>query len=230
MKKKAAKLRPVNPTTGHIIPRNEKQDIYLRSIAANNITFGIGPAGTGKTFLAATAAARAFDCGSVDKVIITRPIVEAAGEDLGYLPGDLNEKCDPYLRPIFDGLTEIWGKGVLECRQKNGAIEISPLAYMRGRTFKNAFIIADEFQNATDEQVMMLLTRFGVGSKMVITGDPTQRDRPVGGLETAKIMLSDCPSIQFVDFSVEEVVRHETVTEVLRRWSKPGAAKIIHNR
>jgi phosphate starvation-inducible PhoH-like protein len=227
MSKKAARRRDDSVRQSFIVPRNRKQDEYLRAIARNNITVATGPAGTGKTYLAAATAAMAYDRGEVTSIQITRPIVEAMGEDLGYLPGDLNEKCDPYLRPIFDGLREAWGQGALDCMLKNKTVEISPLAYMRGRTFKNAFIIADEFQNASSEQVLMLMTRIGEGSKIVMTGDPMQRDRQVDGLEDARRFLSDCPGIAFVDFGIEEVVRHETVTEVLRRWDTIGVPGIV---
>jgi phosphate starvation-inducible PhoH-like protein len=203
---------------GDLIPRNQIQNQYLSAIAHNHITIATGPAGTGKTFLAAVMAARALMKGDVDSIKITRPIVEASGEDLGYLPGDLNEKCDPYLRPIFDGLAHVWSQGELECKLKSKVVEISPLAYRRGRTFKNSFIIADEFQNATDEQFLMLVTRLGAGSKMVITGDPQQRDRKVTGLETAESKLASCPNVAFVRFGIEEVVRHETVQDILNLW------------
>jgi len=203
---------------GELVPRNETQDEYLKAMAKNDITVATGPAGTGKTFLAAVVAARALLRGDVDFIKITRPIVEASGEDLGYLPGDIKEKCDPYLRPIFDGFSHVWSKGELDTKLKNGIVEIAPLAYMRGRTFKNSFIIADEFQNATDEQFLMLVTRLGEGSKIVITGDPMQRDRKVAGLEAAKERLFDCPSVAFVEFDVSEVVRHETVKSILNKW------------
>lgn len=203
---------------GDLIPRNQIQNQYLTAIAHNHITIATGPAGTGKTFLAAVMAARALMKGEVDGIKITRPIVEASGEDLGYLPGDLNEKCDPYLRPIFDGLAHVWSQGELECKLKSKIVEITPLAYMRGRTFKNSFIIADEFQNATDEQFLMLVTRLGSGSKMVITGDPQQRDRKVTGLETAETKLTGCPNVAFVRFGIDEVVRHETVQDILNLW------------
>lgn len=219
MSKKAKRLEFAQRERVQILPRNRQQDEYMRAIAKNDITFGVGPAGTGKTFLAAALAAKYYDEGIFDKIVICRPIVEACGEELGFLPGDLNEKCDPYLRPIFDGLSTVWTSGDIQCKMRMGNIEISPLAYMRGRTFINAFVIADEMQNAVTDQIMMLLTRLGQGSKIVITGDPMQKDRKTAtGLEEAKSKLMDCPAVSFIDFTIDHVVRHPTVTNILKRW------------
>ena len=219
--KKAAshheRVRPV------IVPKNHSQASYLRAIRESDVTFAVGPAGTGKTFLAAATAAQYLEDGIVERIVVCRPIVEASGEELGFLPGNLEEKCDPYLRPIFDGLLWSWDQNRLDCMLRNKTVEVAPLAYMRGRTFKNAFIIADEFQNADVNQMYMLLTRFGEGSKMAITGDPTQRDRPVDGLEQAWNKLKGCPAISFVEFKTADVVRHKTVENVINLWFPKAA-------
>lgn len=203
----------------NLLPRNEQQEQYINAIKKNDIVFGIGPAGTGKTFIAASLAAEAYERGQISKIMICRPIVEAAGEQLGFLPGDLNEKCDPYLRPIFDAFEAYWDTAEIQSKMRNKVIEISPLAYMRGRTFVNAFVVADEAQNANTDQMMMLLTRLGPGSKIVITGDLTQRDKKdARGIEDARKYLSSCPKIEFASFGMEDIVRHQTVAEILKRW------------
>lgn len=219
MSKRAKRLELVRRDPAPLLPRNDQQSSYIAAIRRNDVVFGVGPAGTGKTFIAASIAAAALDEGLFDKIIICRPIVEAAGEELGFLPGDLNEKCDPYLRPIFDGFSRRWEHAEVQCKMRRGSIEISPLAYMRGRTFSGAICIADEMQNATTDQMMMLLTRLGEGSKIIVTGDPSQRDRKdASGIEDARRFLSGCPRVAFCDFGVESVVRHDTVMEILRRW------------
>lgn len=202
-----------------IRPRNSAQSTYMDLIETNDIVFGVGPAGTGKTFLAAHKAAEAFSNKQIDKIIICRPIVEACGEELGYLPGDINEKTEPYMLPIYDAFKSHWQYPYIMNLLKKKDIEICPLAYMRGRTFENAFIIADEMQNATEDQMLMLLTRIGENSTMIITGDPKQRDSKMArGLEAAEEKLSNCPSIAFVNFQREDVVRHKTVERVLKFW------------
>lgn len=211
----------------HVVPKNESQDKYIRAIKEHEIVFGIGAAGTGKTFLAATVAADLKDKGLIEKIVICRPIVEAGGEELGFLPGDLNEKCDPYIRPVFDGLRTIWDRDSIDIMIRRGDIEISPLAYMRGRTFTNSFVIGDEMQNATEDQMLMLLTRLGQGSKIVVTGDPTQRDRrDAFGLEAARDKLSGCPHVSFIDFLTKDIIRHPVVEHVVRRWNTDKLERI----
>ncbi len=202
-----------------IIPRNKNQEQYVLSLLneTKSIVFGIGPAGTGKTLLACQAAVKSFLNNEVDKIIVTRPAV-SADDDLGFLPGTLEEKMAPWTRPIFDVFREYFYANEIEGMIKEGVIEISPLAYMRGRTFKNAWIIADEMQNATQEQTKMLLTRIGTGSKMVVTGDLAQADRlkDNGLLEFVnnfKAFNSKC--ISAVYFKKQDIERHEAVKEVL---------------
>ncbi len=202
-----------------INPINENQREYLRSINNHDITFGVGPAGTGKTYLATLMAMQAQTEGLVDRIVICRPAVNADDEDLGFLPGGINQKMDPYVRPIFDAFRTYWSQQTINDYIGRGIIEISPLAYMRGRTFKNTFIVCDEFQNATDKQLLMLLTRLGDGSKMVITGDPCQSD--VNGrscLVSALETLSPIDTISFVTFKIADVVRHPTVKKVIRAY------------
>lgn len=204
--------------TPSVTPKNRNQERYLNAIRTNNIVFGVGPAGTGKTFLAAYEAAKALVNRDVDRIVICRPIVEASGENLGFLPGGINDKCDPYLRPIYDGLESVWSPKTITSYKGMGIIEVSPLAYMRGRTFTRTFVISDEMQNASEDQVLMLMTRLGPDSKMVITGDPDQRDRKCTGLEIAREKLSGCPMVSFVNFENKDVVRHKTVQDILERW------------
>ena len=209
-----------------ISPRNQAQAEYIDLIEVNDIVFGIGPAGTGKTFLAAHKAAEAFNDASIDKIVICRPIVEACGEDLGYLPGDIDEKTEPYMLPIYDAFQAHWPWAQIINMKKRKEIEICPLGYMRGRTFENCFVIADEMQNASEEQMLMLLTRIGNNTTMVITGDPQQRDYvSARGLEVAVNRLSGCPGIAFIDFDLSDVVRHKTVERVLTLWEKNSSNK-----
>lgn len=198
------------------------QKHYVTTIKKNDIVFGIGPAGTGKTYLAVVLAIAALKEGSVKRIILTRPAVEA-GENLGFLPGDLQEKVDPYLRPLYDALYDVMGPDQTAKALERGLIEIAPLAYMRGRTLDDSFIILDEAQNTTPEQMKMFLTRLGFGSKMVITGDVTQIDLPRGkksGLIEARTILNNIDEIGFVDFVESDVVRHSLVQKIIVAYDR----------
>lgn len=200
---------------------------YVEAIKHNFITIGIGPAGTGKTYLAVALAVAALKSKEVDRIVLTRPAVEA-GEKLGFLPGDMQDKVDPYLRPLYDGLFDILGNDNFQKLLAKGTIEVAPLAYMRGRTLSNSFVILDEAQNTTPEQMKMFLTRFGFGSKMVITGDITQVDLPFGktsGLKDAAKILKDVPGIGIIKFSDHDVVRHEIVGSIIKAYDKFEKAK-----
>ena len=193
---------------------------YVETIRKNFITLGIGPAGTGKTYLAVALAVAALKKKEVERIVLTRPAVEA-GEKLGFLPGDMQDKVDPYLRPLYDGLYDMLGSETFQKYITKGTIEVAPLAYMRGRTLNDAFIILDEAQNTTPEQMKMFLTRFGFGSKMVITGDVTQIDLPGGkisGLKDAAKILSKVPGIGVIKFSQHDVVRHEIVGSIIKAY------------
>lgn len=203
------------------------QKRYIDAIRHNDIVFGIGPAGTGKTYLAMAMAITAFKNGEVDRLILTRPAVEA-GEKLGFLPGDLQDKVDPYLRPLYDALFEIMGAEAFEKNMEKGLIEVAPLAYMRGRTLENAYIILDEAQNTTPEQMKMFLTRFGQGSKIVVTGDITQIDLPGGkrsGLKEVRRILRGIPDIAFIEFSQDDVVRHRLVQRIIEAYDRNDKAR-----
>lgn len=208
---------------GHAIRvRNLGQRQYLQTIKKHDITFGIGPAGTGKTYLAVVMAVAALKKGQVRRLVLTRPAVEA-GENLGFLPGDLKEKVDPYLRPIYDALYDILGTEHTNHLLERGVIEIAPLAYMRGRTLDEAFVILDEAQNTTREQMKMFLTRLGFGSKMAVNGDATQIDLPrhaKSGLIEAAQILRNLPRIGFVDFKTSDVVRHPVVAEIIAAYQQ----------
>lgn len=198
------------------------QKHYVSTIKKRDIVFGIGPAGTGKTYLAVVLAVKALKEGSVKRIVLTRPAVEA-GENLGFLPGDLQEKVDPYLRPLYDALYDVMGPDQVAKALERGLIEIAPLAYMRGRTLEDAFIILDEAQNTTPEQMKMFLTRLGFGSKMVITGDVTQIDLPRGkksGLIEAKTILSGIEELGFVYFAEQDVVRHSLVQKIIVAYDR----------
>lgn len=198
------------------------QKTYVKSIKDNTVTFGIGPAGTGKTYLAVCLAVQALKQKQVEKIILTRPAVEA-GEKLGFLPGDLQTKVDPYLRPLYDALQEMLGLETYTKLMERGSIEIAPLAYMRGRTLSNAFVILDEAQNATREQMKMFLTRLGDGSKMVITGDVTQIDLPSGkssGLEHAAAILKGVEGVGIINLTDKDVVRNTLVMRIVRAYEK----------
>ena len=201
-------------------PRTPAQGRYVQALRRKDLTFGLGPAGTGKTYLAVAVAVEQLITGQVDRLILSRPAVEA-GERLGFLPGDLKEKIDPYLRPLYDALYDTMPGEVVERKLERHEIEIAPLAFMRGRTLSNAFIIVDEAQNTTPAQMKMLLTRMGEGSKMVITGDLSQVDLPRGtmsGLEDAVSILRDMDEIAFIRFSNQDVVRHNLVTRVVQAY------------
>lgn len=195
---------------------------YVNEVKHKDIVFGIGPAGTGKTYLAVVLAVAALKEGKVKRIILTRPAVEA-GENLGFLPGDLQEKVDPYLRPLYDALNDVLGSEQVVKSLGRGTIEIAPLAYMRGRTLDDSFIILDEAQNSTEEQMKMFLTRLGFGSKMVITGDVTQIDLPKGkksGLVEAERILKHIDEIGFIHFSEQDVVRHSLVQKIITAYEK----------
>ncbi|MBP7344395.1 MAG: PhoH family protein, partial [Clostridia bacterium] len=203
------------------------QKKYTEAIQKNGITFGVGPAGTGKTFLAVACAVTAFRAKSVKRIILTRPAVEA-GEKLGFLPGDLQSKIDPYLRPLYDALFELMGPDNVARNKEKGLIEIIPLAYMRGRTLDDAFIILDEAQNTTLEQMKMFLTRMGFGSKMVINGDITQIDLPrdkKSGLINAINILKNIEDISIVNLTYKDVVRHELVQKIINAYERAESKK-----
>lgn len=212
--------KPVKPKT-----MGQKQ--YVDLIRKKMIVFGIGPAGTGKTYLAMSMAIQAFKSGEVSRIILTRPAIEA-GEKLGFLPGDLQSKIDPYLRPLYDALYQIMGAESYLHNSEKGLIEVAPLAYMRGRTLDDSFIILDEAQNTTCEQMKMFLTRLGFNSKMVITGDITQIDLPDGrrsGLKDAMRVLRNVDDISVFRFTEKDVVRHRLVQDIIRAYEKASAAK-----
>ena len=201
-----------------IRPKTANQKKYVDAIEENTITFGIGPAGTGKTYLAMAMAVSALQQKKVNRIILTRPAVEA-GEHLGFLPGTLSEKIDPYLRPLFDALHDMIDVESIPRLMQSGVIEVAPLAYMRGRTLNDAFIILDEAQNTTPEQMKMFLTRLGFGSKMVVTGDVTQVDLPNGshsGLRVIRDILQNIDDIAFLELTAEDVVRHRLIGDIVK--------------
>ena len=203
-------------------PKTLGQKKYVETIRGNTITIGVGPAGTGKTYLAVAMAVKAFRAKEVNRIILTRPAVEA-GEKLGFLPGDLQSKVDPYLRPLYDALFDMLGSENYQKHHERGDIEVAPLAYMRGRTLDDSFIILDEAQNTTGEQMKMFLTRLGFNSKMVVTGDITQIDLPDGkrsGLKDAMKLLKNIDDIGIVRFSEKDVVRHRLVQDIIKAYQK----------
>jgi phosphate starvation-inducible PhoH-like protein len=210
-----------------IEPRTAAQKAYVRSLFENELAFGIGPAGTGKTYLAVAVGVNMFIGGHVDRIILSRPAVEA-GEKLGYLPGDMKDKVDPYMQPLYDALNDFLpGKQVTKLIEEK-KVEIAPLAFMRGRTLSNAFVVLDEAQNATSMQMKMFLTRLGEGSRMVITGDRSQVDLPRGvtsGLHDAERLLSNIPNIAFNYFTSKDVVRHPLVAAIIEAYDKDDPAK-----
>ena len=202
---------------GELRARTPNQAIYLENIATHDITFGIGPAGTGKTYLAVACAVDALERSAVQRIVLTRPAVEA-GEKLGYLPGDLNQKVDPYLRPLYDALYDLMGFDKVQKAFERNMLEIAPLAFMRGRTLSNAFVILDEAQNTTPEQMKMFLTRIGFGARAVVTGDPSQIDLPRGqlsGLIDAERVLKRVKGIALTRFTSADVVRHPLVARIV---------------
>ncbi|WP_101428617.1 PhoH family protein [Bifidobacterium pseudolongum] len=207
-------------------PKTLGQAGYVQAIDEHTITFGIGPAGTGKTYLAVAKAVRAFQEGQVRRIILTRPAVEA-GENLGFLPGSLNEKVDPYLRPLYDALSDMFGPERMRALLDDGTIEVAPLAYMRGRTLNDAYVILDEAQNTTAQQMKMFLTRLGFNTKMVVTGDITQVDlaAPRSGLATIERVLRDIDDIAFVHLGAADVVRHALVGRIVDAYDRYDAAR-----
>ncbi len=211
--------------------RTATQSLYLQNIATHDITFGIGPAGTGKTYLAVASAVDALERSSVQRIVLTRPAVEA-GERLGFLPGDLAQKVDPYLRPLYDALYELMGHDKVQKAFERNAIEIAPLAFMRGRTLNNAFVILDEAQNTTPEQMKMFLTRIGFGSRAVVTGDVSQIDLPKGamsGLIDAERVLKRVKGIAITRFTSADVVRHPLVARIVDAYDAPRRALAARN-
>jgi phosphate starvation-inducible PhoH-like protein len=203
-----------------IAARSPNQAAYLRALARHDLVFALGPAGTGKTYLAVAGAVSLLRQQRIDRIVLTRPAVEA-GERLGFLPGDLKEKVDPYLRPLYDALQDMLPEGKLQSRIESGQIEIAPLAYMRGRTLSNAAVILDEAQNTTPSQMKMFLTRLGENAHMVVTGDPTQTDLPPGmpsGLADAVAKLEGIPGIAVVRFDHSDIVRHPLVSEIIHAY------------
>jgi phosphate starvation-inducible PhoH-like protein len=212
----------VTTQKGAVTPKSPAQKEYIEAIRHHDIVFGIGPAGTGKTYLAMAMAIAAFSKGQVRRIILTRPAVEA-GETLGFLPGDLAEKVDPYLRPLYDALHDMMRFEKVSAMMEKGVIEVAPIAFMRGRTLNDSFIILDEAQNTTSEQMKMFLTRIGFNSKAVITGDITQIDLPperMSGLIETKNILQGIEGIRFVFFSKQDVVRHKLVQEIIRAYEE----------
>jgi phosphate starvation-inducible PhoH-like protein len=208
-----------------IVPRTPVQTVYMEAINRDDMVFALGPAGTGKTYLAVAQAVAMLITGQVDRLILSRPAVEA-GERLGFLPGDMKEKVDPYLRPIYDALYDMLPTEQVERRIASGEIEIAPIAFMRGRTLNDAFIILDEAQNTTPQQMKMFLTRFGMRSRMVICGDPNQTDLPPGvtsGLADAVAKLEGIPKLTMVRFSSADVVRHPLVGRIVQAYEGPNA-------
>lgn len=212
-------------------PKTPGQIAYVNTIESNTITFAIGPAGTGKTYLAVAKAVRAFQDGEVRRIILTRPAVEA-GENLGFLPGTLSEKVDPYLRPLYDALSDMLGGEQLHRLMDDGTIEVAPLAYMRGRTLNDAFVILDEAQNTTEQQMKMFLTRLGFNTKMVITGDITQVDLtvPRSGLATIEDILRGIKGIAFAHLASQDVVRHALVGKIVQAYDRHAAIAGDHGR
>ena len=222
-----ANFEEINLRKRPVRARTAGQDAYIRALKRNALVFGTGPAGTGKTWLAVAHAVSLFERKEVDRIVLSRPAVEA-GERLGFLPGDMREKVDPYLRPIYDALFDLMDARIVERALQTGEIEIAPLAFMRGRTLSNAAVILDEAQNTTAMQMKMLLTRLGENSRMVVTGDPSQVDLPPGqtsGLADAVRLLAGIDGIGHVTFTAADVVRHELVARIVEAYDNAAAAK-----
>jgi len=205
-----------------VIARSEKQSDYIKALKENDIVMSLGPAGTGKSFLAVSVGVTLLMEKKIERVILSRPAVEA-GEKLGFLPGDMKEKVDPYLRPLYDALYELFGSDKIDKKIESGEIEIAPLAFMRGRTLKNCFAILDEAQNATETQIKMFLTRIGENSKLVVNGDPSQIDlinKSHSGLIKSRKILKDLKEIEIIEFDHNDVVRHPLVSKIIRAYQK----------
>lgn len=214
--------RAIKTGKGDIVPRTGRQALMVDNFDSHDLNFGTGPAGTGKTFIAVAWAVERLLGGDQERLILTRPVVEA-GEKLGFLPGDLKEKVDPYMQPLYDGLGQTLTAGLMKKLMDDKKVEICPLAYMRGRTFEKSIIIADEMQNSTRMQMKMLLTRLGHNSKMIITGDPRQIDLPNtldSGLIEARRVLADVQGVGWTQFGTEDVVRHPLVKRILQAYDK----------
>jgi len=211
----------------HVRARTAGQDEYLRALKSNTLVFGTGPAGTGKTWLAVAYAVHLFERREIDRIVLSRPAVEA-GERLGFLPGDMREKVDPYLRPIYDAFFDLMDRGIFERALQAGEIEIAPIAFMRGRTLANAAVILDEAQNTSSMQMKMFLTRLGENARMIVTGDPSQIDLPPGqisGLNEAVGLLSSLDNVAHIAFTASDVVRHELVTRIVQAYDGAAGAK-----
>ena len=221
-----AEAQAVHTNKRKILPRSPQQAAFVAAIDHNDLVFGLGPAGTGKTYLAVAKAVESLVRGEIDRIILSRPAVEA-GERLGFLPGDMREKVDPYLRPLYDALHDMLPANQVAKKMENGEIEIAPLAFMRGRTLADAFVILDEAQNTTPVQMKMFLTRLGRNSRMVITGDLSQIDLPSGvksGLRDVVSRLNEVTGVSFVEFSEEDVVRHPLVARIIKAYTKTDSA------
>ncbi|MEL6277604.1 MAG: PhoH family protein [Pseudomonadota bacterium] len=208
-------------------PRSPGQKDYVRALYEHELVLGVGPAGTGKTYLAVAAGISMYLEGKIEKIILSRPAVEA-GERLGFLPGDMKEKIDPYLRPLYDALNDLWGGAKIEKLIEEGRVEVAPLAFMRGRTLTNAFVVLDEAQNTTEMQMRMFLTRLGENSRMVVTGDPTQTDLPRGvrsGLREAMKVLNGVDGVATIQLTDSDVVRHPLVGRIIRAYAHHDSGK-----
>jgi phosphate starvation-inducible PhoH-like protein len=237
MLRSESEIRPSSLLTADILtsrgksirPKTINQKAYVDAIDKHTVVFGIGPAGSGKTYLAVAKAVQALQAKQVNRIVLTRPAVEA-GEHLGFLPGTLSEKIDPYLRPLYDALQDMIDPDKIPKLMTNGSIEVAPLAYMRGRTLNDSFIILDEAQNTSPEQMKMFLTRLGFGSRMVVTGDVTQIDLPSGtksGLKVVQDILHDVEDLAFIQLNSKDVVRHKLVSRIVEAYESWDSAKEI---
>jgi phosphate starvation-inducible PhoH-like protein len=237
MLRSESEIRPSSLLTADILtsrgksirPKTINQKAYVDAIDKHTVVFGIGPAGSGKTYLAVAKAVQALQAKQVNRIVLTRPAVEA-GEHLGFLPGTLSEKIDPYLRPLYDALQDMIDPDKIPKLMTNGSIEVAPLAYMRGRTLNDSFIILDEAQNTSPEQMKMFLTRLGFGSRMVVTGDVTQIDLPSGtksGLKVVQDILHDVDDLAFIQLNSKDVVRHKLVSRIVEAYESWDSAKEI---